>query len=310
MNVMLILATTQLVLAFQDARDVLFIATPSLDDARLVRSIGVATRAGANARVLLAPKAEYLIDDRRLLVGSDPYGGAQHELKSLQAMRVSIFVDPRFSEARAQSVRTGTRSGMSFAVMGKGVRSPKVAFVCTGSMAGGAAEAESNVCIRTDDSAVHDALLSLHQADFDDTQSLELRKQKTADARRRLVVSPGPAPVLEKLVREGSTVEIYTARFQAASDLGRLVIARGSKATLYVPPSAPLSSVDLVEAREGGVDVRHAARPFSGSMIMTDQQVFVGSQALTNRDFQTQRHVGVIFERSALTDQVRLGARK
>lgn len=310
MNAMLFLATAQLVAAFQDARDVLVVATPSLDDPRAVRAIGVAKRAGTNARVLLAPKADYLVDEGRLLVGSDPYGGAQREMKSILSAGAEIFIDPRFSQVRAQSVRAGTGSGMSFAAMGTGIRSPKIALVCTGSMDKKTMDAESNVCVQTDDSEVHQALVSLHQADFDDAQAPRLREQKTDDARRRLVVSPGAAHELNSLLDGPGRVEVHTSQFQASSHLGRLLMARGSNATLFVPPSMSAQTADLIEAGKRGVIVRQTARPFSGSMIVTERQIFIGSQSFTDRDLKMTRHVGLIFERSALEYDIRLGGRK
>lgn len=310
MKAILFLATAQLVSAFQDARDVLVVATPSLDDPRVIRAIGVAKRSGTNARVLLAPKADYLVEDGRLLVGSDPYASAQRELKSISSTGAEIFVDPRFSSVRAQSVRTGTGSGMSFAAMGNGNHSAKVALVCTGSMDKKTMDAESNVCVQTDDSAVHEALFNLHEADFDDTQAPFSREQKVDVARRRLVVSPGLSNELKKLVGEGDQLEVYTSQFQSSSRLGKLLMARGSKATLYVPPATSTKTADLIEAGNRGVVVRQTVQAFSGSMIITERQIFIGSQTLTDNDFRSTRHVGVLFERSSIEQEVRLGGRK
>lgn len=310
MNTILFLATTQLVLAFQDARQVLVVATPSMDEPRLIRSVGVASRAGANVRVLLAPKADYLVEKGQLLIGSDPYASAQREFKALLSSRASILVDPRFSEAGATSVRTGVRSGMSFAAMGTGIRSPRVSIICTGAMDSKTTAIETNVCVQTDDASIHKALMMLHNADFDDTQTSDIRENKTDAAKQRLVISPGSSKAVEQLVAAPGAVRIYTAKFDAASPIGKLLIARGSKATLVVPPSSSTTDPSLLEAAANGVIVTQAARPFSGSFVEGGDAVFIGSQAITVADFDQNRHVGVVIGKPADGINAMLGARK
>lgn len=310
MNSMLFLATTQLVMAFQEARDVLVIATPTLNEPRLVRSVAIAGRNGANLRVLLAPKADYLVDDGKLLVGSDPYGGSQREFKSLLSAGASIFVDPRFSPAGARSIRTNVRSGMSFAAMGTGLRSERVSLVCTGAMDARTIEEESNVCIQSDDKTIHKSLMALHDADFDDTQEQDIRNEKTELAKARLVVSPGDAAIVAEMIADADTFEVYTAAFDTVTPIAKRIMASGSKATLVVPPAVPLDAPALRAAVAKGVAIRHSLRGFSGTMIVTARSIFVGSQTITGADFSANRQVGLILNKTDVSNVTYLGARK
>jgi sugar phosphate isomerase/epimerase len=79
------IAAAPLVMLFQDATGDLRIATPSIDDARVIRSIGVASRRGAKPLVLVVPKAAPIYVDGKPMLGRDPFAESANELAALKA---------------------------------------------------------------------------------------------------------------------------------------------------------------------------------------------------------------------------------
>jgi hypothetical protein len=308
MIAMFILAAAPLVHAFQDARDDLRIASPSVYDERVVHSIGVAVRAGTRAKVLLAPEASYQLDGTTVLIGADPYAKDESEFRALKRAKTEIFIDPRFNAVGARAVRPKRTSHMSFAVMGTGMRSPMISIICTGAMDQVSMATYKNICVVTDDKTIHAALSAEHRSDFDDTLPSSTRVKMEASASERLVLSPGGEDKLSQLFEgEIGQVSIYTAAIDQRSPIFNRIANLGPKVTVTVPSDTRTDDVALAVLAARGVHIERSTARFTGSMIEAAGKVFVGSNSLTLHDLTESREVGVVVRAAEIDKIVKLG---
>jgi hypothetical protein len=307
---MFMMAAAPFVDLFQDARDEVRIASPSVFDTRVIRAIGVGTSHGARATVILAPTAAVSRVENHVYVGTDPYAVAEPEFTALKKVKADIFIDPRFSNAGSTDARVGRSSTMSFAVLGSAVVANGNSVVCTGAMSAEAMASQRNVCVKITDSRVHTALRDLHRSDSDDLADPGARKTLEARAREALVISPGASAAVSGLFAGCNSVRVVTSEIDLSGELGKAVLNCGPKVTLTLPPSyRPKASV-LAALKNKRVIVEVAPSDFSGSMVVSNNKVFVGSQSFTEDSMEKARNVGVVFAAGEVDSFTVLGGAK
>lgn len=289
-----LLTVAPLIDLFQNARGDLLISTPSIASARVTRAIGVAARNGATVRVLLAPQVQIPDDELNPLVGRDPFAASAEEFAWLKQARADVFIDPRFSQAGANSLHLERGSSASFIVGKKRGSSESFAVVCTGPISDVAMREHRNVCAKTAAAEVHQALTNLHSAAFHDTLPDEKRKWLEKSAKAALVVTPGDSAKLRDLIADAGKVRIALGRISTQNELFDAIKNGASKVTLFVPLASRESDAALHRLEKQGVTIVRTPLPFSGSLVAAETRLFIGSQAWEPNE-RFHRGVGVVL---------------
>jgi len=289
-----VLAAAPLVDLMLDARGPVLISTPSIADDRVVRALGVAVRRGAAAKVILAPPVAFG-DATVPSIGSDPYWGARREFDALKRAHADVFVDPRFSPVGAVSIQRNRSSRESYATFYTNSRLGHSTIICTGPMSAEAMATERNVCLSTDAARIHKALSALHMEAFDDTASPEDRERLAETARVSLVTTDSYAPALAEMVSRAKRIKIAAATVRYGNTLVDAIAANAQKVALIVPASDSGSDKVLAWLAKAGVQVTRTTVHFRGSMAVSEDRVFIGSQSIDSADPQSEKNVGVIL---------------
>jgi hypothetical protein len=263
----------------------------SAADSHLYAALLAATKNGVAAYVLLGPHASYEVIGDKVMIGKDPYPGAQNEFNALSKAGAEIFVNPRFSEVSGTRVQPGRESHASYLAVDS-----RVGMVCTGAFSKDAFSVQQNVCARTDNPAVVSALKALHKSEFDDTAPLSQREELERAAARSLAISPGVSDRLVALLSNArGEVIVRTAAIDDESAAYAAIAALGSRALVVLPRDATDNEA-VRRLMQAGVRVKHSLETFDGTIILTDREGFVGSQRLTGESERNAREVGVFVQ--------------
>ncbi|MCL6441845.1 MAG: phospholipase [Alicyclobacillus sp.] len=113
-----------------------------------------------------------------------------------------------------------------------------------------------------------------------------------------LVVAPGAEAAMVSLLKQPGPLSVASEELGSDKALLAAMESKGSQLRLLLPSS--LSSSDLNNARtlaEHGVQVRLLKSPYvHAKVVLSDSQVFVGSENLTSTSLNDNREVGIIVK--------------
>jgi len=147
--------------------------------------------------------------------------------------------------------------------------------------------------------AVTHSLATIFEADWH-------RKRAGNGPRQHLVVSPGAAPAVLRLVNQSGPVEIEAEELGSAHRVMHALEHKGRQVELILPKR--LTHYERKRARalkQAGVQIRLISSPYMhAKMIVGEHRAFIGSQNFSHSSLYKNREVGVVL--GAKADLARL----
>lgn len=286
-------ALLALVVSVNSAHQEVRIGTQAMKSKALLSAIETSRKHEVEVKVVIGAKADFSLDDSGQPTGGNrPYdnGPQGWELSKLAQAGAQIFIPPKFSELYLPEFQPGVMANMAIATIDH-----KIVYICSGSFS----EGTNGLCWVDENKELVAAVEAVHESDFNDLLKPEIRLNmiKQASNKALLVTPDNKADFYMLLQRPWTT--IYTSLLSDGPVIDSL-LNRGRRAEIFLTPRAAHSRKAIQRLQNAGWTVSYTIYPFQGTVMQSDEAVFIGTQRLDQLQITKSRDIGIVLPVSAI----------
>ena len=261
-----------------------FVQAQEPGDAALQQALKKFGAAKIDAKFLMSPKQQYTLGNNGL-----PIGRAAFSKSTLQAIgqvtaNGDLMVTPRFTEFGGDQPRIGVNMHAFYLTTGR------LAALCTATP--NASEGVKPVCLDVTPQAAA-SLMNLHALDFDFNATPAVQQSRILAASKAVVFAPENSTPLLELLKQPRLVLSISSELDDA--IATILVRHASTLTLVLGPKVAATTAPIMRLRQFGTKIVKRTADHGGTIVVGQQQSYLGSARLQSLHLKNSRDVGVML---------------